>query len=212
MPPRDRTRRRVTPRQDRARASVDAILVAAEQVLAEVGFARATTGRIAARAGVNVALVYRYFAGKEAIVGALVERGAERTLRAVQDALVEHASAPLAEAVRALVRALVLTPGLPQALHRELVEHVDVTRRRPAIHALRARASALFGEFLARRAGELRPHADSEALRFVLDHAVEGAAHAAAFYRPEGLDVARAVDALAELVLRVLVTEPASGG
>jgi hypothetical protein len=61
----------------------------------------------------------------------------------------------------------------------------------------------------ARRGGELRPHTDPEALRFVLDHAMEGAAHAAAFYRPEGLEIARAVVTLAELVLRVLVSEPA---
>ena len=33
---------------------------------------------IGALAGVNVALVYRYFAGKEAIVGALIERHADK--------------------------------------------------------------------------------------------------------------------------------------
>src|SRR4051812_13641023 len=110
MPPRDRTKARRAPRQERARASVDAIVTAAEQILVEEGFARATTNRIAARAGVNVALVYRYFAGKEAIVGALIERSAERTYEAVRSALASNAETPLPVAMRAMVDALVSTP------------------------------------------------------------------------------------------------------
>lgn len=42
----------------------------------------------------------------------------------------------------------------------------------------------------------------------MLDHAIEGAAHVAVFYRPEGLHVGRAIDALAELLMRVLVPDP----
>lgn len=204
MPPRDRTKLRVAPRQERARASVDAILTAAEQVLREEGFARATTNRIADRAGVNVALVYRYFAGKEAIVGALVERAAETTYDAVRSALTENASAPLSTALRAMVDALVNTRGLHPAVHRELVEHVDITRRRQVVHDLRVRAGALFSAFLAERSADLRPIADREAVHFVLEHALEAAAHAAAFYRPDGLTSERVVDALVELVMRVL--------
>jgi AcrR family transcriptional regulator len=204
MPPRDRTRRRVTPTQARAQASIDAILTAAELLLREEGFARATTNRIATRAGVNVALVYRYFAGKEAIVGALIERVAEATYEAVRRALVEHARAPLPTAVRALLDALVDTPSAP-ALHRELVEHVDVARRRQLVHELRSRIAAQFAELLVRRRAELRPLADRDATMFVLQHAIEAATHAAAFYRPDGLSIERTLDALTELVTRALL-------
>ena len=93
-------------------------------VLAEQGYARTTTNGIAARAGVNVALLYRYFAGKEAIVGALIERHADTTYAAVQSALNGQPAATLPSAVRALLEALVGTPGVP-ALHRELVEQID---------------------------------------------------------------------------------------
>src|SRR5262245_64528603 len=111
MPPRDRTRRRVIPRQQRAQASAEAILSAAELLLREQGFARMTTNRIAARAGVNVALVYRYFAGKEAIVGALIERFSRQTHDQFAKVLVQHARSPLPVAFRALLTSLIETPN-----------------------------------------------------------------------------------------------------
>jgi AcrR family transcriptional regulator len=203
MPPRDRTKRRVTPHQERALASHDAILTAAEQLLVEEGFARMTTNRIARRAGVNIALVYRYFSGKEAIVGALVERFAEATRASVMRALTENARAPLPIAVRALLSALTETPS-PSPLHRELVENVDVTKRRALVHAVSEEVSKVFADFLERRTNELRPLPDRAATMFVLEHAIEAATHAAAFYRPDGLSTERALDALAELIVRAL--------
>ncbi len=204
MPPRDRTKARVAPRQRRALVSRDAILTAAEELLRDDGVAAATTNRIAARAGVNVALLYRYFAGKEAIVGALIERVAAETLVAVRGALADHAAAPLPIAMRALLEALVATPRDP-ALHQQLFEHVDVTRRRATVQALRDTIAAVFADELERRRGELRPLPDLEATRFVVQHAVEAATHAAAFYRPDGLAMARVLDALTELITRSLV-------
>lgn len=207
MPPRDRSKRRTIPRQERARASVDAILEAAEMLLAEEGFARATTNRIAERAGVNVALVYRYFAGKEAIMGALIERIAEATHDAVKSALEVNAGAPLPVAVRAMLDALVHTPA-DATVHRELVEHLDVTKRRRFVLDVRARTEALFARFLDERAGELRALDDREAVLFVLHHAIEGATHAAAFYRPDGVRGDAVLDAITELVTRMLLPAP----
>lgn len=206
MPPRDRTKRRVTPRQDRARASIDAILTAAEILLREVGFARMTTNKIADRAGVNVALVYRYFAGKEAIVGALIERVAEATQETVRAVLEKNARAPMPQAIRALLGALAGTPGDP-ALHRELVEHVDAAKRRQLVEQLRRRVTRLFANFMDARQPDLRPLADRDATMFALQHAIEAATHAAAFYRPEGLSLDRVLDALTEIVVRALLPE-----
>jgi AcrR family transcriptional regulator len=186
-------------------ASVDAILEAAELLLGERGFARTNTNHIAARAGVNVSLVYRYFAGKEAIVGALIERAAQRTYDAARAAITGHEGASLRVILPALLEAFVDTPGLDAALHRELVEHVDISDRREHVHALRARLSAAFRELLRAHAAELRPDADLEALGFVLEHALEAATHAVAFYRPRSLSRRRAMNALAELVERALL-------
>lgn len=151
----------------------------------------------------NVALLYRYFAGKEAIVGALVERHAEATYEAVRRAIDENEQVPFAEAIRALLQALVTTPSVP-ALHRELVEQVDLTKRRDALQCLHLRTGALFLELLVHRRRELRPLVDGASTAFVVQHAVEAATHAAAFYRPDELSMERVLEALTELIVRTL--------
>ena len=191
------------PRQQRATASVDAILEAATRVLQTDGFAKTTTNRIAKVAGVNVALVYRYFAGKEAIVGELVDRAAAQTLAAIRGAVEATADAPFADALRAVLEAAIDTPGVP-ALHRELVEHIDVTKRRARIDELRAQTTALFAELVAARRRELRALADPAATMFVLHHVIEAASHAVAFYRPPSISRERAVTALHDIVLMSL--------
>jgi AcrR family transcriptional regulator len=206
MPPRDRTKRRVVPTQERAQASVEAILGAARELLRDEGFTRMTTNRVAERAGVNVALVYRYFAGKEAIVAALIEQAIEHTHAAVEAVLRAHASSPLPVAVRALLQTMAETPATPE-LHRELAEHIDVTQRRAQVHELHRRLSALFVDFLAGRRAELPTLSDPEATLFVLTHAVAAATHAAAFYRPAELSLERALDALSALAVGAL-TDP----
>lgn len=75
-------RPRRVPSQDRGQRRYEALLDAAEQVIAEVGVADATTNAIAARAGSGMGSLYRFFPNKEAIVAALAERyaGAMRPL------------------------------------------------------------------------------------------------------------------------------------
>ena len=65
---------RKVPSQERSRFTVDAILEAAAYILVRDGYARLTTNRIADRAGVNVASIYQYFPGKDAIVAELRRR------------------------------------------------------------------------------------------------------------------------------------------
>lgn len=65
------------PKQDRARASLERILVAAEEILDEVGPEATTTRAIADRAGLSVGSLYRFFPDKAAIVRELVRRYVE---------------------------------------------------------------------------------------------------------------------------------------
>jgi len=52
----------------------------ARRLLPELGYAGTTTNHIAERAGVNVASLYEYFPGKDAIVAQVAERLVERVL------------------------------------------------------------------------------------------------------------------------------------
>lgn len=65
---------RKQPVQNRSKATVDVILVAAAQIFEAHGYAAGTTNRIAERAGVSIGTLYQYFPSKEAIAVALLER------------------------------------------------------------------------------------------------------------------------------------------
>lgn len=74
--PKPDSRRR--PQQQRSRAKVDAILAAANGLVADLGADALTTTLVAERAGVAVGSLYQYFDGVPAIVEALVELHADR--------------------------------------------------------------------------------------------------------------------------------------
>ncbi len=65
---------RVVPRQDRARAKVEAMLAAADRLVAAEGIDAITTGRVAQEAGVSIGSVYRYLPNREALIEALAAR------------------------------------------------------------------------------------------------------------------------------------------
>lgn len=107
MSPKTASKRRRKPVQARSEATVAAILEATAQVLETHGYDGATTGRIAGRAGVSVGSLYQYFPTKDALVAELVERHfAELSVRLVA-VLAEVGSAPVAEAVDAMIEAIV---------------------------------------------------------------------------------------------------------
>lgn len=62
------------PKQKRSRQRVEAILNAASELFAEVGYESATIIEIAARSNTAVGSLYQFFANKEAILQAIVER------------------------------------------------------------------------------------------------------------------------------------------
>lgn len=69
---------RRAPQQARGRRRIDAILDAAEQVLAESGYDGATTNAIAARAHTSIGSLYQFFPNKDAIMQALGQRYIDR--------------------------------------------------------------------------------------------------------------------------------------
>ena len=86
---------RRSPKQARARATVDAIVEAAAQVLERRGADGFNTAAVAERAGVSIGTLYQYFPDKQAILAAAAKR-----------ALAEGSAAPAARR-RALIEALI---------------------------------------------------------------------------------------------------------
>ncbi|MCP9223560.1 TetR/AcrR family transcriptional regulator [Erythrobacter sp. LQ02-29] len=79
-----------TPKQKRARATYDALLQAAGELLAEVGVDRITTNMICARADVTPPALYRYFRDKDAVLEALGRRLMERQNDALKAWVARH--------------------------------------------------------------------------------------------------------------------------
>src|SRR5262245_60052966 len=64
---------RKEPQQQRSRATVDAIVIAAAEIFERSGYEETTTDAIAERAGVSVGTLYQYFPTKDALLRKLVE-------------------------------------------------------------------------------------------------------------------------------------------
>lgn len=78
-PAKDTYSLRKTPKQARAKATVEAVLDAGARILVEVGYAGANTNRIAETAGISIGSLYEYFPGKEAVFAELRRREGLKT-------------------------------------------------------------------------------------------------------------------------------------
>src|SRR4051794_25032294 len=97
------TKPRKVASQERSRATVDALVEATARILVKEGFDKASTNRIADKAGVSVGSLYQYFPSKEALVAAVIERHQGQIIQTVGGELAQVLDAPLEAAVRGLV-------------------------------------------------------------------------------------------------------------
>jgi AcrR family transcriptional regulator len=111
---------RKRPRQERARATVDAILQATAYILRRRGYAELTTNGIAEKAGVNIASLYQYFPNKEAILAELLRRHAAEGRSKALEVVRASRSRSFASGVRLLVDGMLAEHSVDPALHRVL--------------------------------------------------------------------------------------------
>ncbi|CUR58940.1 hypothetical protein NOCA1160143 [metagenome] len=188
---------RRSPQQDRSRETVDRILVAAEHEIGERGVAGASTTRIAARAGLSVGALYRFFEDKAAIVDALAGRYLEAVAPAYTEVVSEIASLSDLEAVlgELLRRAAALQEQHPG--YYRLTEELAPDRGDSPAHAVREHLVDLFADAL-RGTGVQQAPGD---LRRVVELCIETVRHTLA-RRPPGHDDREASLREVELMLR----------
>lgn len=151
---------RKTPKQDRSRALVAAMLEAAKRVILRDGFEATTVNEIARVAGVSPGSVYQYFPTKESIVTALHVWLFESGVGYLAENLLELREAPLEEVADVLA-------GVVLQVHRDdadilaplLTASMTLGSERK-LSPIRGRAQQLVGGFLTSR-DDLRP-TDSE--------------------------------------------------
>ena len=201
--PTDRTRPRKVARQERAKVTVGALLEATGIVIVKVGYARATTNRIAEVAGVNIASLYQYFPSKEALVAALIDRHFEEVFLRVGAELAPSSEVRGRDVARALVRSYFeLFQNAPE-LHAALHRCTHAVRRVEALEDARVVVVKRVAAMLDAVASELRVD-DRELAAFTVVHAVEALAIAAFTHRTEDLRSGRAAESATEVVVRYL--------
>ena len=133
------------PRQARSRATADRLLEATFALLSESGLEGAVIPRIAERAGVSAANIYRRFADKDALVRATILQALHATRAVNEEALARMlVRATLADSARRLMALLLeqyrSQPRLMRALVRFLENDTDAAFVQEARGLLRANA------------------------------------------------------------------------
>jgi AcrR family transcriptional regulator len=189
--------------QDRSRATVDALIEATARILVNEGFDKASTNRIAAKAGVSVGSLYQYFPCKEALVGAVIDRHRQEIMQVVHGALAQAAALPMEQAVRKLVAVAIEAHRIDPKLHRVLAEQIPRTGRLENVEAFSKENYALFKTYLEAHRAELRT-VDLELAAFVCVTSIEALTHTAVLHHSAGFSE-EAFEALIDEATRLVV-------
>lgn len=112
---------RKEPQQERARATVEAILEAAARILDRQGWSGFTTNAVAEVAGVSIGSLYQYFPNKLALVEAILRRHFDDVLSALR---APDAPVSRMERIEGLVSGMITAHSNHPSLHRVLLEDV----------------------------------------------------------------------------------------
>lgn len=180
----------ITPRkrpvQARSRHTVQSILEATAQVLVHLGYASATTGAVAERAGVSIGSLYQYYPNKEALVAGLIELHVRQVIDMVASALQATRQASLAQMLRAVVRASLDAHRLNPALHKVLMEQVPRTGELAVAFGISQQLTDMLREDIAARHPRMSAHR-VHTIAFVLETTIEALTHRAVVESPAWL-------------------------
>lgn len=174
---------RKSPAQDRAKATVDAILEAGAYILVKDGWEKFTTNRVAERAGVNIASLYQYFPNKEAIAVELQRRHIEKGRRGSSPEMILQlrSQANLHDALKILIDGAIAEHRINPRLHKAFAEELPRASRR--LHGDKDE------QVIALLADILKPYAiqvpDLDIALFLFRVTTHAAIHEAACDRPE---------------------------
>jgi AcrR family transcriptional regulator len=146
--------RRKHPQQARSQATVQAILTATAHILAEEGYDRFTTNRVAEQAGVSIGSLYQYFPNKESLLLALAEHHANQMVQLAEDHLENVDNLSIPEVIQKIIEAAIASHGVNPKLHRVLHEQVPHSQVMQQLD--QAQMENLLRSFLAQRSDQLQ--------------------------------------------------------
>jgi len=186
------------PVQGRSQETVEIILTATTQVLAERGYAGASTNYVAKVAGVSIGSLYQYFSSKDDLIRAVIERHAQEILSLLRETVSNLDEVSIPVAVRSFVKGMVEAHAVDPALHRVCVEqafHLGLDH----IIEIRGAAVALVEMYLEPFRDQMLPK-DLSLAAYVIVTTVDTVIHGA-MLNPETPDM----DALGEEVVAIVL-------
>ncbi len=173
-----KTEMRKEPRQERSRATVDAVIHAAARILSDHGWAGFTTNRVAETAGVSIGSLYQYFPDKVSIVEAVRHRHLEDCLSIMKSIAQKRQS--LARFVEELVTGMIGVHSTHPGLHKVLLDDA------PSHQGTNDPNSAFEQEYLGLYAAAIAAHmtagskVESGTAARIVSDAIDGIIHNAA--------------------------------
>lgn len=157
------------PSQERSRATFEAVVTACTWLLAERGYAATTTNHVAERAGVNIASLYEYFPGKDAIVALVAERLVERVMDRLVAGAARVMEAPEDEAMGLWIAHIHDTLARERKLVAVFLYQVPYTNRLAPIQAVGPRLVEFSQRIRERAGGFVAPGFSAATLHLVIN-------------------------------------------
>jgi len=157
------------PTQRRSQDTFEALVTACTGLLPVRGYAGTTTNHIAARAGVNIASLYEYFPGKDAIVAQVAERMVQRVLARLAEGLPRVMAAPGQDAVRRWIELIHDTVSREKALVSVFLHQVPYTNQLEPIQAIGERLLQFSRQVRDRAGAFVRPDFSDASMHLVIN-------------------------------------------
>lgn len=150
----------------------DRILSIAAEEFADRGFASTAVGSIAKKAGVSVGVIYKYYAGKEALFNACVSKSLD-SMEEVLD-MTRNDGGSLMDMIENLIRRMQTfakeNPEYIRLYHQITVSGSPAGKTQSA-ELIESGTAKIYGEFIKRavESGEIRDDIDPAAFAFLID-------------------------------------------
>jgi AcrR family transcriptional regulator len=145
---------RKRPGQQRSQQMVDILLEASGRVIACQGLANLTTNRVAAEADVSIGSLYQYFANKQELLEALLERMALDMTRLIDARMTQLLAADVRTAVKMLLGEMLAFIRGGDGRYLELVRHWQQLQTLRVVDRLEQHLSEVCRRYLRRHVRE----------------------------------------------------------
>ena len=166
------SRMRKQPQQERSRQMVDRIVEAARRVLLDQGYARTTTNRVAAEAGISPGSLYQYFPDKQAILDAVIEAHSADVAERLAAVATGAFQLPPRELVAAAVGGLIDVLDENREYVRLMTRELPRARIGSYLEQMERRIGDVVATYLAvaRPADRVEPHVSAWLLVRMIEH------------------------------------------